>query len=403
MPVLEVIDEARVPIKVWTRDIEETARQQLVRTGNLPFVQKWVAVMPDVHAGKGSTIGTVIATRGAIVPACVGVDLGCGMSAVRTTALPEHLHDHLPALRARIERAVPTGLASHRNDAHLQMLEPAERNLLVEGARRIELRCLHERTSTKVLKGLDKFPTQLGTLGSGNHFIEICVSKRDEVWVVLHSGSRGVGNLIAQHHIEVARGEMKRMFIELPDPDLSYLVQETPEFESYMNDMLWAQEFARLNRRVMMRAVLDEMRRLLTFEAHEAIDCHHNYVAHERHYGAEVLVTRKGAVRAGAGELGIIPGSMGTRSYIVCGKGNRESFESCSHGAGRRMSRNEARRRFTANDLAAQTAGVECRKDGAVVDEIPAAYKSIDEVMENQRDLVEPVEELKQVLCVKGA
>lgn len=403
MPIFEVIEDAQVPIKVWAREVEASARQQLVQTGCLPFVFKWVAVMPDVHAGIGSTVGSVIATRGAIVPACVGVDLGCGMSAVRTTLAPESLLDQLPNLRARIEKAVPTGLTQHPDNTSLTLLAPDEHARLVDGAKAIEQRCQRDASTTKVLRGLAKFPTQLGTLGSGNHFIEICVSQRNEVWIMLHSGSRGVGNLIAQHHIEVARGEMKRLFIDLPDPDLSYLVEKTAAFDSYMNDMLWAQDFARLNRKVMMRLVLREMRDLFDFEIGDVIDCHHNYVAHEHHYGEDVLVTRKGAVRAGAGELGIIPGSMGTRSYIVRGRGHPESFSSCSHGAGRRMSRTEARKRFTAEDLAAQTAGVECRKDQAVVDEIPAAYKSIDEVMENQSDLVEPIEELKQVLCIKGA
>ena len=403
MPVLQEIRDHHAPIKVWSTDVDPLARQQLVQTACLPFIFKWLAVMPDVHAGKGSTIGSVIATRGAIVPACVGVDLGCGMSAVRTTVSPAQLSDVLPKLRSRIEGAVPTGMSSHKSDDKLDTLSPADRSLLVDGAREIELRCQHEGTGSKVLKGLGKFPTQLGTLGGGNHFIEICVSERNEVWVMLHSGSRGVGNLIAQHHIETARDEMKRLFVSLPDPDLSYLVAGTPQYEAYIHDMSWAQEFARLNRKVMLASVLDALGHFIPFETGEVIDCHHNYVAHEVHYGEEVLVTRKGAVRARTGDLGIIPGSMGTRSYIVRGKGNAESFTSCSHGAGRRMSRNEARRRFTESDLAAQTAGVECRKDQTVVDEIPAAYKSIDEVMANQSDLVEAVEVLKQVLCVKGA
>lgn len=402
MPVHKVYSDSRVPVKIWSKEVDELAERQLKRAGNLPFVFKWIAVMPDVHAGKGSTIGSVIATRGAIVPACVGVDLGCGMSAVRTTLRPDEVADKLPALRARIEKTVPTGASMHRDDARLATLSEADRDILVEGARAIASRCNLDGSATKVLRGIDKFPTQLGTLGSGNHFIEICTSARGEVWVMLHSGSRGVGNLIAQHHIEVARGLMKKMFIELPDPDLSYLVEKTREYDEYMNDMLWAQEFARLNRKVMMATVVGEMRGMLSFEHDPAIDCHHNYVSLENHYGENVLVTRKGAVRARQGDMGIIPGSMGTRSYIVRGRGNAESFHSCSHGAGRKMSRNQARQMFTERDLAEQTAGVECRKDLAVVDEIPAAYKSIDEVMENQRDLVEPVEELKQILCVKG-
>lgn len=402
MPVQMVFSDTRVPVKIWSTEVDEQAARQLKYTGNLPFVFKWVAVMPDVHAGKGSTIGSVIATRGAIVPACVGVDLGCGMQAVRTTLSPAQLHDRLPALRTRIERSVPTGAGSHRDDRKLATLEAADVALLVEGAKAIESRCNLDGVSGKVLRGLSKFPTQLGTLGSGNHFIEVCISTKNEVWVMLHSGSRGVGNLIAQHHIDVARGLMKKMFIELPDPDLSYLAAQTREYDEYMNDMMWAQEFARLNRKVMMASVLDEMKSLFDFDTAAPIDCHHNYVSIENHYGENVLVTRKGAVRARTGDLGIIPGSMGTRSYIVRGLGNAESFHSCSHGAGRRMSRNQARQQFTEADLAEQTAGVECRKDLAVVDEIPGAYKSIDEVMRNQSDLVEAVEELKQVLCVKG-
>jgi tRNA-splicing ligase RtcB len=402
MPVLKVLSGERVPIKIWSKDVEEAAASQLRNTGNLPFVFKWVAVMPDVHAGKGSTIGSVIATKGAIVPACVGVDLGCGMQAVRTSLRPDQLESKLPALRSRIERAVPTGAASHADDRHLDMLGESDTTLLVEGARNIESRCNLDGQSDKVLRGIDKFPTQLGTLGSGNHFIEVCVSKKDEVWVVLHSGSRGVGNLIAQHHINVARGLMKKMFIELPDLDLSYLVQETPEYDAYMNDMLWAQEFARLNRLVMMQSILAEMRLMWPFDTSPAIDCHHNYVSHENHFGENVLVTRKGAVRARRGDLGIIPGSMGAKSYIVRGLGNEEAFQSCSHGAGRRMSRTQARKSFSAADLVRETKGVECRKDEAVLDEIPSAYKDIDEVMDNQNDLVEAVEELKQVLCVKG-
>ena len=399
MPVQTVFSDVRVPVKVWASEIDELAAKQLRNAGNLPFVFKWIAVMPDVHAGKGSTIGSVIATSGAIVPACVGVDLGCGMSAVRTSLVPDQLEGRLPELRRRIEKAVPTGAASHRDDARLQDLADSDREILLEGAKQITAR---DGAGAKVLRGVEKFPTQLGTLGSGNHFIEICLSAKHEVWLMLHSGSRGVGNLIAQHHIEVARGLMKKMFIELPDPDLSYLAEQTPEYDQYMNDMLWAQEFARLNRKSMLAAILREMDAMWTFTRDAPIDCHHNYVARENHYGQNVLVTRKGAVRARAGDLGIIPGSMGAKSYIVRGLGNLESFHSCSHGAGRRMSRNEAKRRFTERDLAEQTSGIECRKDAAVVDEIPAAYKSIDQVMADQRDLVEPIEELKQVLCVKG-
>ena len=402
MPVKTVLSESRVPVKIWSSEVDETARRQLALTGNLPFVFKHVAVMPDVHAGKGSTIGSVIATEGAIVPACVGVDLGCGMSAVRTTIKPGELEGKLPDLRRRIERAVPTGQAGHKDDSRLGILDAHDFGLLVDGAKAIQSRVNLDGGQTKVLRGIEKFPTQLGTLGSGNHFIELCVSARDQVWLMLHSGSRGVGNLIAQHHIEVARGLMKKMFISLPDPDLAYLVEQTREYDEYMNDMMWAQEFARLNRQAMLRSILHEMSGMFAFTAETPIDCHHNYVARENHYGRNVLVTRKGAVRAREGDLGIIPGSMGAKSFIVRGLGNPESFHSCSHGAGRKMSRTQARKSFTEADLALQTAGVECRKDDGVLDEIPGAYKSIDEVMANQSDLVEPVEQLKQVLCVKG-
>lgn len=402
MPIKTVLSGSRVPVKIWSQEVDETAKRQLALTGNLPFVFKHVAVMPDVHAGKGSTIGSVIATEGAIVPACVGVDLGCGMSAVKTSLKPGELDGKLPELRRRIERAVPTGQAGHPDDKRLEVIDPADAGALVQGAKDILSRVNLDATQTKVLRGVEKFPTQLGTLGSGNHFIEVCVSTQGEVWLMLHSGSRGVGNLIAQHHIEVARGLMKKMFISLPDPDLAYLVEETREYDEYMNDMMWAQEFARLNRKAMLRSILAEMSGMFAFTTETPIDCHHNYVSREHHYGRNVLVTRKGAVRARRGDLGIIPGSMGAKSFIVRGLGNPESFDSCSHGAGRKMSRTQARRAFTEADLAAQTAGVECRKDDAVLDEIPGAYKSIDEVMANQSDLVEPIVELKQVLCVKG-
>ena len=403
MPIKTVLSDSRVPVKIWSSEVDDTARRQLALTGNLPFVFKHVAVMPDVHAGKGSTIGSVIATEGAIVPACVGVDLGCGMSAVRTSLTPAQLDGHLPALRKSIEKVVPTGPSGHPDDQRLASLDPHEQVTLVDGAKAILSRASLDGNATKVLRGVEKFPTQLGTLGSGNHFIEVCVSQKDQVWLMLHSGSRGVGNLIAQHHIEVARGLMKKMFISLPDPDLSYLVEKTKEYDDYLNDMMWAQEFARLNRKAMVRAILAQMRSIWEFTTEEPIDCHHNYVARENHYGRNVLITRKGAVRARLGDLGIIPGSMGAKSFIVRGLGAEESFHSCSHGAGRKMSRTQARREFTEADLAAQTAGVECRKDSGVLDEIPGAYKSIDEVMSNQADLVEPIEQLKQVLCVKGS
>lgn len=405
MPIRQVF-QSRVPIKVWTDDIEAEAIGQLQQSGALPFVYKHIAVMPDVHAGRGSTIGSVIATVGAIVPATAGVDLGCGMTAVKTSIRPDQMEGKLSDLRSQIERSVPTGMNGHKDDRALKYLDTSESKALISGGNEINARVnldLTDRRAT-LKRGVAKFPYQLGTLGGGNHFIEVCVSKKNEVWLVLHSGSRGVGNLIAQHHINTAKGLMAKMFVSVPHEDLSYLVEKTPEYDNYMHDMMWAQEFARLNRKVMRILVLNQMKRMFPeMETSDIIDCHHNYIAREHHYGKNVLVTRKGAIRAQVGDLGIIPGSMGAKSFIVRGLGNAESFNSASHGAGRKMSRTKARAMFSTEDLAKQTEGVECRKDSAVVDEIPACYKSIEEVMGNQADLVEPIEELKQVLCVKGA
>jgi tRNA-splicing ligase RtcB (3'-phosphate/5'-hydroxy nucleic acid ligase) len=401
-----VLPGARVPIKAWISGVafEDEARRQLERIAALPFVHKWVAAMPDVHLGKGATVGSVIATRKAIIPAAVGVDIGCGMMAARTSLSASQLPDQLGELRAAIERAVPHGRTDNggRNDrgawhdqpaaqaAAWQQLEPGYR-AIVERARRI-----------------DRGPTieHLGTLGTGNHFIELCLDEVEQVWIMLHSGSRGVGNRIGSYFIELARREMERWFIQLPDADLAYLPEGSEGFIAYVRAVSWAQRYARTNRELMMAQVVAALRSsgaLPAFDAAvEAVNCHHNYVELEEHFGERVFVTRKGAVRAGAGELGIIPGSMGARSYIVRGRGNPHSFESCSHGAGRAMSRTEARRRFTVADHAAATAGIECRKDEDVIDETPAAYKSIDAVMAAQRDLVEVEHTLRQVLCVKG-
>lgn len=419
MPVKKVISTSKdgkplaAVAKVWTDDIDEVALDQLRALGTLPFVFKHIAVMPDVHAGKGSTIGSVIATKGAITPATVGVDLGCGMAAYRIPGLrPEQLEGKLPRLRAAIERAVPVGHASHRGEIGLKKLNTQELTGLLTGKEQVFERAKSLTGKQKLLQSLDKVAPQMGTLGGGNHFIEICVSKNNEVWLMLHTGSRGVGNLVAQYHIDVAQGLMKKAFINLPNPDLAYLWEGSSEFDHYVSDMLWAQEFAYLNRRSMGRLVLDELIGMfdlrddqggqLQAEALPFIDCHHNYVAREHHYGENVWVTRKGAVRANAKDFGIIPGSMGARSFIVKGRGAAESFCSCSHGAGRRLSRTKAKSLYSAADLRQQTEGIECRKDDGVLDEIPAAYKDIDVVMQEQSDLVEVVEELRQLICVKG-
>jgi tRNA-splicing ligase RtcB len=391
------------PVKLWTQGVpvEEAARQQLVNMARMPFVHGHVAVMPDVHVGIGATVGSVVATQGAIIPAAVGVDLGCGMIAVETTLRAGQLPDSLAALRQQIERAVPHGLATDRDLARKGSWRETPEPVLARWA------ALAERFEIiagkrPVLRARPQ--AQLGTLGGGNHFIELCLDTAGAVWVMLHSGSRGVGNRIGQLFIELARKDMRRHFINLPDRDLAYLVEGTDHFDDYVEAMSWAQDYAAENRRAIMHAVLEVLRAgLPRFAlAAQAVNCHHNYVARETHRGAAVWVTRKGAVRAGAGELGIIPGSMGARSFIVRGLGNAESFESCSHGAGRRMSRTEARRRFSVQDHEAATRGVECRKDARVLDETPSAYKDIDAVMAAQRDLVEVVATLKQVLCVKG-
>jgi tRNA-splicing ligase RtcB len=395
-----------VPIKGWTRGVpvEEAALKQLENTARMPFVFRHVAAMPDVHLGIGATVGSVVPTKGAIIPAAVGVDIGCGMMAVRTSLTASQLPDNLHPLRTAIERAVPHGRTNDggRNDRGAWRDPPAlvdaQWKGLDEGFRRI----------TEKYPRLQKanHRQHLGTLGTGNHFIEVCLDEEDRVWVMLHSGSRGVGNAIGQTFIELAKSDMERLDKRLPDKDLAYFAEGSPHFEDYVFAVGWAQDFARRNRDVMMHHVLDALKKskqLPQFTAGEvAVNCHHNYVAKETHFGEEVLVTRKGAVRAGAGDLGIIPGSMGARSFIVRGKGNPESFCSCSHGAGRKMSRGEAKRRFTLEDHARDTAHVECRKDKDVIDETPKAYKDIDAVMAAQADLVDVVHTLRQVVCVKG-
>jgi len=394
------------PLRAWTVGVpfEPDARAQLERIARLPFIHRHVAVMPDVHLGKGATVGSVIATRRAIIPAAVGVDIGCGMMAVRTSLGASALPDDLRGVRGAIEAAVPHGRTDNGgpNDRGAWKTPPAAHAEAWAG-----LRPGYDRIVAKHARlGRGWDVQQLGTLGTGNHFIEVCLDEQDQLWVVLHSGSRGVGNRIGSHFIELAKEDMRRWFINLPDQDLAYLPEGTQHFDDYVEAVSWAQEYARTNRELMMASLLEALGRsglLPAFDARvEAVNCHHNYVARESHFGESVLVTRKGAVRARRGDLGIIPGSMGARSYIVRGLGNDDSFHSCSHGAGRAMSRGEARRRFTVADHAAATAGVECRKDADVIDETPMAYKSIDAVMEAQRDLVEIVHTLRQVVCVKG-
>lgn len=388
--MISVVNKAKVPVKIWSpiEEVESAALTQLENIANLPCVFKHVAVMPDVHLGKGATVGSVVATRGAIIPAAVGVDIGCGMMAAKTPLTSHDLPDSLKQLRIRIEHLIPVGMNQHD--------EPLEHNW----KRFEDFTMLPE----KVQERFNKAQCQIGTLGGGNHFIEVCLDTDDNVWLMLHSGSRNIGKELAEVFIDKAKGLMKQYMIGLPDPDLAYLVEGSREFEEYWFALQWAQEYAMLNRKMMMDRLMNAMYGSLGtfFTPLETINCHHNYAEREHHYGANVLVTRKGAVRARTGDFGIIPGSMGTRSYIVRGLGNADSFCSCSHGAGRRMSRGKAKEKFSVEDLAKQTEGVECRKDSGVLDEIPGAYKDIDQVMENQQDLVEVVATLKQILCVKG-
>lgn len=390
------------PIKGWVRGVplEDQAHAQLRNIASIPFVGPWVAVMPDVHLGKGATVGSVIPTRGAIIPAAVGVDIGCGMAAVRTTLRASDLPDNLAQLRSSIERGVPVGNGpggEHRRlpDSHETRIGQSGLHAGLEAIKQ-----KHRKIRT------DKLERQIGTLGGGNHFIEICLDEAEAVWVMLHSGSRGTGNLIGSYFIERAREQLAHRVLgfHLPDKDLAFFMEGEPLFDDYVEAVTWAQDYARHNREAMMARVLAEMRhRLPKFQLEKlAVNCHHNYVQKETHGGEELLVTRKGAVSARAGELGIIPGSMGTRSYIVRGKGNADSFHSCSHGAGRVMSRTRARAEITLAQHREATAHVECRKDAAVVDESPAAYKSIDAVMAAQSDLVEVVHTLRQVICIKG-
>lgn len=403
----ELIESSGKPIKAWTRgvQVEDAAKQQLRNLASLPFIHSHVAAMPDVHWGMGATVGSVIATKGAIIPAAVGVDIGCGMAAQRTTLTAADLPDNLLALRTAIEAAIPHGRTNNGapgdrgawgnvQDEHANAIRP-----------HLDALKLITDKHQKLERAAGRAAHHAGTLGTGNHFVELCLDEEQRVWIMLHSGSRGIGNAIGSYFIEAAKRDMERWFVSLPDQDLAYIPQGSTLFHDYFEAVGWAQGFARTNRDLMMSAALRALSQAVPkpFMCDcEAVNCHHNYVSWERHYGENVMVTRKGAVDAHAGQLGIIPGSMGAKSFIVRGKGNRESFCSCSHGAGRSMSRNEARKRFTVADHIAATQGVECRKDLEVLDETPAAYKDIDAVMAAQSELVDIEHTLKQVLCVKG-
>jgi tRNA-splicing ligase RtcB (3'-phosphate/5'-hydroxy nucleic acid ligase) len=398
MPVQRELAGGRVPVRIFTDDVADDALRQLEQVAQLPFIHGHVAAMPDVHYGIGAAVGAVIPTRGAIIPAAVGVDIGCGMNALRLTLKAEDLPESLRYVRAAIEARVPVGFEMHDGAAAdkrtLRALEPGLRRIFDA----------HPALEKRLKKPRETWVRQLGSLGGGNHFIELALDESSRVWVVLHSGSRGIGNALGTYFIELARRDMQRHLAQLPHRDLAYFEEGAQHFDDYVEAVHWAQDYALRNRQVLMQLILEALRRELPpFEVtDQAINCHHNYVAVEEHFGARVFVTRKGAISARAGELGIIPGSMGARSYIVRGKGNADSLHSCAHGAGRRMSRGQARKRFRRADLEQQTAGVECRKDSGVLDEIPAAYKDIDSVMANQSDLVEVVHALKQVVCIKG-
>jgi tRNA-splicing ligase RtcB len=404
-----IFEEGNAPIKAWIKGVclEDQAKQQLLNISRMPFIHRWIAVMPDVHMGKGATIGSVIPTTGAIIPAAVGVDIGCGMMATKTTLKGADLPVNLHPLREAIEKAVPHGRSDNggRNDAGAwnNGIPNAQASAWSELKPKFdELVARHPKLGS----GNVNHVNHLGTLGTGNHFIELCLDEDDNVWITLHSGSRGIGNRVGTYFIELAKEDMKRWFINLPDQDLAYLAEGTEHFDDYVSAVSWAQNFARTNRKLMMQAIVNALHNcndLPQFSLTDmAVNCHHNYVEREYHFGKSVYVTRKGAVSAKAGELGIIPGSMGASSYIVRGKGNPESFASCSHGAGRTMSRTEAKKRFTLQDHEKATRGIECRKDADVIDETPGAYKPIDAVMEAQHDLVEIAHKLRQVICVKG-
>ncbi|MES2208176.1 MAG: RtcB family protein [Pseudomonadota bacterium] len=393
------------PIKMWTQGVpvDEKAKDQLIKTASMPFIFKWLAVMPDVHVGKGSTIGSIVPTKGAIIPAAVGVDIGCGMMAARTSLTASDLPDNLFQLRSAIEKAVPHGRSLSRGKRDKGAWgELPEKS--ITAWKNLESGFKQIIDTTPKLANTNHI-NHLGTLGTGNHFVEVCLDEEQRVWIMLHSGSRGIGNAIGSHFIELAKKDMQRWMINVPDKDLSYFPEGSQHFNDYVFAVEWAQEFARMNREIMMANTIEAMRHVITkpFDANvEAINCHHNYVTREHHYGEDIFVTRKGAVRARKGDMGIIPGSMGARSFIVRGLGNAESFCSCSHGAGRVMSRTEAKKRVSLAEHIEATKHVECRKDADVIDETPSAYKDIDTVMHAQKELVEVVYILKQIVCVKG-
>ena len=404
-----VITGDKVPIKAWVADlshaIEDEAMKQLQNLSSMPFIHKHIAVMPDVHWGNGTSVGTVIATKGAIIPAAVGVDIGCGMMAMKLNMTADDLPDNLFGIRSAIEAAVPHGRTNNGG--------AGDRGAWGNVPQHVD-NAFISNLEHKYLEIVGKHPkighlsvsAHLGTLGTGNHFIELCLDESNGVWVMLHSGSRGVGNKIGTYFIQKAKADMQRWFINLPDANLAYLPEGSENFNDYMEAVGWAQDYAHINRELMMEATINAISKAMGRPVYaplmSAVNCHHNYVARENHFGENILVTRKGAVQARKGTLGIIPGSMGAKSFIVSGKGVEQSFSSCSHGAGRKMSRTKAKATFTLQDHAQATAGVECRKDSDVIDETPMAYKDIDEVMSSQSDLVDIVHTLKQVVCVKG-
>ena len=398
-------EQGHAPVKSWTRGVpfDDNSKKQVLNMAKMPFIHQWIALMPDVHLGKGATIGSVIPTIGAVIPAAVGVDLGCGMMAAKTTLIASELPDSLEAMRRQIERRIPHGRSFTRSKRDTGSWGDAPADVLDKW---LGLSAGFQRLCEKhpFLKNTNNV-NHLGTLGTGNHFIEVCLDETQAVWVMLHSGSRGVGNAIGTHFIEQAKKDMERYFINLPDKDLAYIPEGSERFRDYIEAVGWAQDFAQANREVMMARTLQAIREVLPkpFSADvEAVNCHHNYIRREHHYDKDVWVTRKGAVSARVGEMGIIPGSMGAKSFIVRGLGNAESFCSCSHGAGRVMSRTEAKRRVSLEEHSRAVAGVECRTDASVIDETPSAYKPIEKVMAAQSDLVEIMHTLKQVLCVKG-
>ena len=397
--------EGGAPIKSWTRGVpvDDKAKAQLAKAAQMPFIFKHVAAMPDVHVGIGATVGSVIPTKGAVIPAAVGVDIGCGMMAARTSLVASDLPDNLAGIRSAFESAVPHGRSAGRGRRDKGAWGDPPQGV-VDAWAALAVRFGNIVAKYPKLKNSNTL-VHLGTLGTGNHFLELCLDQDQRVWVMLHSGSRGVGNAIGRFFIELAKQDMRKWHINLPDEDLAYFPEGTEHFDDYVEAVEWAQDFAALNRRVMMTHALDALRSQIAkpFDAEcEAVNCHHNYVTRENHFGENVLITRKGAVRAAKGTLGIIPGSMGAKSFIVRGLGNADSFESCSHGAGRVMSRTQAKKLVSLDEHIADTAGVECRKDEGVIDETPKAYKPIEAVMSAQSDLVEIVHTLKQVVCVKG-